>query len=83
MAIADGNVEIVQSAADRTRRGTGQHGEYYVSEEKVILRGGDPQLTDSKRGNTRGAELIYYANDDSLLVTGEPGKPVNSRIRRN
>lgn len=82
-AIADGNVEIVQSAADRTRRGTGQHGEYYVSEEKVILRGGDPQLTDSKRGNTRGAELIYYANDDSLLVTGEPGKPVNSRIRRN
>ena len=82
-AIADGNVEIVQTATDRTRRGTGQHGEYYVSEEKVILSGGEPQLTDSKRGNTRGAELTYYANDDRLLVRGEPGKPVNSRLRRN
>lgn len=81
-AIADGNVVIVQTAADRTRRGTGEHGEYYVSEEKVILRGGEPQLADSKRGNTRGAELTYYANDDRLLVTGEPGKPVTSRIRR-
>jgi lipopolysaccharide export system protein LptA len=82
-AIADGNVEIVQTAADRIRRGTGQRGEYYVPEEKVVLSGGEPQLTDSKRGNTRGAELIYYSNDDRLLVTGEPGKPVNSRIRRN
>jgi lipopolysaccharide export system protein LptA len=82
-AIADGNVEIVQTAADRVRRGTGEHGEYYVPEEKVILKGGDPQLSDTKRGNTRGAELIYYANDDRLLVSGEPGKPVNSRIRRN
>jgi lipopolysaccharide export system protein LptA len=82
-AIADGNVEIVETSADRTRRGTGDHGEYYVADEKVILRGGEPRLADSKRGNTQGTELTYYANDDRLLVTGEPGKPVSSRLRRN
>jgi lipopolysaccharide export system protein LptA len=82
-ALADGAVEIVQTAVDRTRKGTGEHGEYYVSEEKIILRGGNAQLTDSKRGETRGTELTYWANDDRLLVTGAPGKPASSRIRRN
>jgi lipopolysaccharide export system protein LptA len=82
-AIADGAVEILQNTADRTRKGTGEHAEYYVAEEKVILSGGNPQLDDSKSGYTRGAELTYWANDDRLLVTGAPGKPVNSRIRRN
>ncbi|MDQ6663765.1 MAG: LPS export ABC transporter periplasmic protein LptC, partial [Acidobacteriota bacterium] len=81
-AIADGKVVIVQTAADRKRTGMGEHAEYYTANEKIILRGGDPQLLDSKRGNTRGAELTYFANDDRLLVSGAPQKPVNSRLRR-
>lgn len=81
-AYADGRVEIVQVAADRIRKGTGEHGEYYPAEEKIILRGGEAQLADNKRGNTRGAELTYFAGDDRLLVTGAPTRPVVSRIRR-
>jgi len=81
-AFADGKVVIVQTAADRKRTGLGDHAEYYTADEKIILRGGDPQLLDSKRGNTRGAELTYFANDDSLLVSGAPQKPVNSRLHR-
>jgi lipopolysaccharide export system protein LptA len=81
-ALADGAVEIVETSPGRARKGTGEHAEYYVADEKVILRGGNPELVDSRRGNTRGAELTYWANDDRLLVTGEPGKPVSSRIRR-
>ncbi|MDQ6706364.1 MAG: hypothetical protein M3Z85_10370, partial [Acidobacteriota bacterium] len=81
-AIADGKVEIVQIAADRKRTGLGEHAEYYTQDEKIVLRGGDPQLLDSKRGNTRGAELTYFTNDDRLLVSGEPRKPVNSRLHR-
>jgi lipopolysaccharide export system protein LptA len=82
-AIADGRVEIVQTSADRTRKGTGEHAEYFAQEEKVILSGGAPEMTDSNGGRTRGSELTYWANDDRLLVTGAPGKPVSSRIRRN
>ena len=81
-AIAEGSVEIVQKALDRTRTGTGEHGEYYPDEQKVILRGGEPLLADSVKGTTRGAELTYFANDDRLLVNGSSDQPAKSRIRR-
>ncbi len=81
-AFADGKVEIVQTAIDRTRTGTGEHAEYYVGEGKIVLRGGEPQFSDTLRGNTRGAELTYYSNDDRLLVNGSPERPATSRLRR-
>jgi lipopolysaccharide export system protein LptA len=81
-AYADGRVEILQSAAGRARNGTGEHAEYYTGEQKIILRGGNPTLTDSVKGSTRGAELTYYAGDDRLLVNGAPEQPTKSRIRR-
>lgn len=81
-AFADGAVHIVETGPLRTRIGTGEHAEYYTDDEKVVLRGGDPQLNDSLRGNTRGGELTYYANDDRLLVSGSAAHPAISRIRR-
>jgi lipopolysaccharide export system protein LptA len=81
-ALADGHVEIVQTAADRTRTGTGEHAEYYTADERIFLRGGQPQLVDSKRGYTRGAELTYFINDDRLQVSGATGKRATSRLRR-
>jgi lipopolysaccharide export system protein LptA len=81
-AFADGAVHIIQTGPIRTRIGTSEHAEYYTDDEKVVLRGGDPQLNDSLRGNTRGGELTYYANDDRLLVNGSAVHPAISRIRR-
>ena len=81
-AYADGHVEIVQAATDRTRTGTGEHAEYYTADERIILRGGQPQMVDSKKGYTRGAELTYFVNDDRLLVTGSPKQRATSRLRR-
>jgi lipopolysaccharide export system protein LptA len=81
-AFADGHVEIVQTASDRTRTGTGEHAEYYAADEKIVLNGGQPQLVDSKRGFTRGSELTYFINDDRLLVSGAPGHRATSRLRR-
>jgi lipopolysaccharide export system protein LptA len=80
-AIADGNVRILEKAVDRTRTGTGEHGEYYVADNKLILTGGSPLLVDSLRGSTRGKELTYFANNDRLLVDGA-GQPAVSRIQR-
>jgi len=81
-AYADGHVEIVQTAVDRTRTGTGDHAEYYTGDERIVLRGGQPQMVDSKRGYTRGVELTYYADDDRLLVTGGPKERAIGRLRR-
>lgn len=81
-AFADGAVQVIQTGPVRTRIGTSEHAEYYTDEGKVVLRGGDPQLNDSLRGNTRGGELTYYATDDRLLVNGSAAHPAVSRIRR-
>jgi lipopolysaccharide export system protein LptA len=81
-AVAEGAVEIVQTGPLRTRTGTSEHAEYYTDENKVVLRGGNPQLNDSVRGNTRGTELTYYSDDDKLLVNGSTAQPVVSHIRR-
>ncbi|HLJ75250.1 MAG TPA: LptA/OstA family protein, partial [Thermoanaerobaculia bacterium] len=81
-AYADGHVEIVQVGADRTRTGTGDHAEYYTDDEHIVLRGGQPQMVDSKKGYTRGAELTYYVDDDRLQVSGSPKQRATSRLRR-
>lgn len=81
-AVADGNVVIVQASPGRTKRGTSEHAEYFVGEERVILEKGQPELQDSVKGVTRGQQLIYYANDDRLLVNGVPQQPAVSKVRR-
>jgi len=86
-AFADGQVKIVQHAPDRTRTGTGEHAEYYTGDNRIVLRGDSPRgseaaFLDSLKGDTRGAELTYFADDDRLLVNGAPDRRVTSRIRR-
>ena len=81
-AFADGGVEIVQTAADRTRTGKADHVEYYTADQKVVLRGGKPEFVDSLKGNAHGFELIYFSNDDRLLVNGSKDQPAQSQIRR-
>jgi lipopolysaccharide export system protein LptA len=82
-AFADGHVEIVQAATDRTRTGTSDHAEYYTGEERIILRGGQPQMVDSKKGYTRGSELTYFVNDGRLLVSGGgPKERATGHLRR-
>ena len=83
-AYADGHVEIVQAANDRTRTGTSDHAEYFTDpdNERIVLRGGEPKMVDSRKGFTRGAELTYFVNDDRLLVSGSPQQPATGRLRR-
>lgn len=81
-ALADGSVRIVDSRPQRTRTGTSEHAEYYVVDEKVLLQGGQPQLVDSVKGTTKGRQITYFSQSDKLIVEGEQGKPVESRILR-
>ena len=70
-AVARGGVEILDFSAGQQRRGAADMAEYFSSEEKVILRGGQPYVYDPQRGYTRGAELTYYIRDDRILVDGD------------
>lgn len=81
-AEADGQVEIVQTAKGRTRRGASEHAEFYEQEQRVILTGGEPRFTDSERGTTSGRRLTYYASRDQLIVEGDDGRPAVSRLRK-
>jgi lipopolysaccharide export system protein LptA len=85
-AISNGAVTIVSTSLDpkekRTRTGTGEHAEYYVAEQKVILEGGSPLLVDSKKGKTAGRQLTWWANNDRLLVDGEEKQPVVTTVRK-
>ncbi|HVN04956.1 MAG TPA: LPS export ABC transporter periplasmic protein LptC [Bryobacteraceae bacterium] len=81
-AFADGGVEIIQKGPLRTKTGSSEHAEYYTDEDKIVLRGGNPQMRDNVRGNTRGTELIYYSDDDRLLVNGSVASPALSHIVR-
>jgi lipopolysaccharide export system protein LptA len=81
-AFADGKVEIVRATPGKTMNGLSEHAEFYSSDQRIILRGGDPQMVDSVRGRTRGTELTYYANDDRLLVNGVPDRPANTVMRK-
>ncbi|MBM3738691.1 MAG: hypothetical protein FJW39_23180 [Acidobacteria bacterium] len=81
-AFADGEADIFQADAGRTRHGSGEHAEYYTADEKVVLNGGNPQMIDSVKGTTRGKQLTYWSGNDSLLVEGAVTQPVFSVIRR-
>jgi lipopolysaccharide export system protein LptA len=82
--VADGAIKIVNNDTKKakTRTGTAEHSEYYADDGKVILNGGRPILLDSKTGKTEGQELTWWANDDRLLVNGDPKSPVKSIVHK-
>jgi lipopolysaccharide export system protein LptA len=82
--LADGKVEIWDKLVDRTRTSNGDHGEYYTADSRIVIRGVDAQMVDSKKGEiTKAAELTYFSDDDKLLVKGaKPTEPVKSKLHR-
>ncbi len=80
-AFGDGKVEILEAAKGRQRVGTGEHAEYYTDDGRIVVSGGQPLLTDTLRGNTRGAKLTYFTDDERLIVDGTLQQPVQSRLR--
>jgi len=81
-ATADGGVVIVRVTDGRTRRGTSEHADYFADESKIVLEGGSPLFEDSAQGTTGGRQLIYFSNDDRLLVNGAPSQPAVTKVRR-
>jgi lipopolysaccharide export system protein LptA len=79
---SDGNVRILERSPERTRDGNSEHAEYYLADERIVMNGGNPVVTDSKRGTTRGAEIIWYSRQDKLTVDNTGSGPAVSRIKK-
>ncbi len=82
-AFADGGVRIVATTVNGSRIATAEHSEYYTGEQKVILTGGRPRLTDNAGHASEGDKLTYFSNDDRLLVDGASNRPVQTFITRH
>ena len=82
-AFADGNLVVLDVIGPNHKRtGCADNGEYYTKEDKVVLKGGAPQIVDSLRGITKGKQITYFSGDDRLLVEGETKKPAFTKMTK-
>jgi lipopolysaccharide export system protein LptA len=68
---ADGAVDIVQRPKGHVRHGTGEHAEFYLADERMLLTGDPAQVTDPERGTTKGPKITWLSRYDKLVVEGE------------
>jgi lipopolysaccharide export system protein LptA len=68
---ADGAVDIVQRPKGHVRHGTGEHAEFYLADERMLLTGDPAQVTDPERGTTKGPKITWSSRYDKLVVEGE------------
>jgi len=83
---AYGAVRIVETGAQRVRKGTGETGEFYSADSKLVLEGGKPEMVDVVKGveqrRTTGKQLTWFANNDKIIVDGQEQKPALSTLQR-
>jgi lipopolysaccharide export system protein LptA len=80
---ADGGVTVVERGPKAAKTGSSEHGEYYPGEERMVLTGGNPLVTDRKRGATRGNVITWLVSQDRLIVDNTGSGPAVSRILSN
>jgi lipopolysaccharide export system protein LptA len=68
-ALALGNVIVRQ--ADRT--GSAERADYTAAEEKFVLSGGQPTLTDAENDTTTGRSLTFYRASDTIFIDSSTG----------
>jgi lipopolysaccharide export system protein LptA len=83
---AYGAVRIVETGAQRVRKGSGETGEFYSADSKLVLEGGKPEMVDVVKGveqrRTTGKQLTWFANNDKIIVDGQEQKPALSTLQR-
>lgn len=68
-ALALGNVIVHQA----DRRGSAERADYTAAEEKFVLSGGQPTLTDAENDTTTGRSLTFYRASDTIFIDSAAG----------
>ncbi len=79
---ARGAVVIRSEAKARRRTGRGEHADYFLDEERIVLSGGNPSVEDSEKGITRGAVITWFGRQDRMIVDNEGAGPAVSRVKQ-
>jgi lipopolysaccharide export system protein LptA len=77
--IAENNVRVEQEG----RRATGSKLVYTSAEDKFVMTGGPPTITDPEHGTITGSSLTFFRADDRVLVEGGASRTVTTtRVSR-
>jgi len=68
-ALAMGDVVIHQEDKD----GTAERADYTAADEKFVLSGGKPTVTDEDNNTTTGRSLTFYRASDTIFIDSEHG----------
>ena len=79
---ATGQTVIRSEAPQRRRVGRGERAHYFLDEERIVLRGGNPSVEDERKGITRGAVITWFGRQDRMVVDNEGSGPAVSRIKQ-
>ncbi len=79
----EGAVRMSGSKDGRKRDGESESAEYFPREERLEMWGGNPVVTDSARGVSRGERITLLAGEDRLIVDNTGSGPAVSRIKDN
>ncbi len=67
--LAQGGVVVRQA----DRHGTGEQAEYTAADQKFVLSGGQPTLTNASNDTTTGRSLTFFVASDTILVDSQEG----------
>lgn len=76
-AIALGNVKV----REKDRLGTSERADYTAADEKFVLSGGQPTLTDGSNGTTTGRSLTFFRASDTILIDSDAGSRTLTKHR--
>ncbi len=76
-AIALGNVKV----RDKDRIGISDRADYTAADEKFVLTGGPPTLTDASNDTTTGRSLTFFRASDTILIDSEAGSRTLTKHR--
>ena len=76
-AIALGNVKV----RERDRVGTSERADYTAADEKFVLSGGQPTLTDGSNDTTTGRSLTFFRASDTILIDSDAGSRTLTKHR--
>ena len=75
--LAQGGVVVRQG----DRRGMAEQAEYTAADQKFVLSGGQPTLTDASRDTATGHSLTFYVANDTILIDSQEGSRTLTRHR--
>ncbi len=63
------------------RRATAEQAEYTAGDEKFVLSGGDPAITDAASDTTTGHSLTFFVANDTILIDSQNGSRTLTKHR--